>query len=1011
MFLTTVMPSLKVVSYNTKGFKFRNINYLNSIFKRCDVMMLQETWLYNFESLFISDSLKGSQCHCISAMSDDDVGRQGRPFGGLAIIWHSNSSVLVQSILVTSKRLCAVTLDFDNDNLILINVYMPIDDGSTHSFEEMGDILSEIESIAKLYSDRQILVCGDFNVDFSRNSVNLNLLKNFMKAESLASCYHIFNDDSFTYISPSGNKSYIDHILLKSEDVDIILNHKIWIEGENLSDHNPVFLEVKINSSDLLQKNKTETKSMINFVGVNWSKASNEDINYYKFVLDQLLLGIDHSSILCIDKNYDSVDEKVISNYIEQINECMILASKIAIPVSKYFSPREMPGWTEFVSPFRDDSMYWCRLWKDVGCPSYGFHYENMKEAKKQYHSAIRFIKNEKDTILKSKVANTLISNEFTEFWKVIKRNKRKKNIIPQVMDGVKGMKNIIELFHDKYKKLYNSYDDKENTIKLLNCVETKIRKMCCEGLCEYNHDINIIQIKNNVNKLKSKKNDPIYGIKSENVINGSDTLFMCLSILFNIFVNKGITDFKFNSSILVPLVKDNSKSASISSNYRAISLNPILNKLFEYVLMEILQNLKIKTDSAQFGFKSNVSTTMCSFAVRETIDYYKSNDSNVYAAFLDASKAFDLIKHSKMFECLLNTNLCPSILRIIAMMYLVGNCRVQWNNDKSRSFDLKNGVKQGGVLSPFLFSIYINPLIKMMHNSRKGCYIGKTPANIFIYADDIVLLSPTVTSMKYMIELCEIYSYEYFLRFNGEKSKVIPFTKYEVNNFVNICLNGNKLEIVNSYRHLGNVFINNRHLVDFKDAIHDMKVKCNTIINEFRNVDTCAKTKLFNSQCISLYGSVLIDIDNNNDIERLKIEWRKCCRYILNLNKRTRSILLPFLMQTPNVLEIIYVRFLNFFIKGLNHEDEFIRSFFYNSITSQNSYCVLNINKIISSLDMKYYELFEGKRIKSKNRLIDDCWKINVINELIHMRDFRLYNFFNRNEILTLLDDICTSS
>ena len=468
----------------------------------------------------------------------------------------------------------------------------------------------------------------------------------------------------------------------------------------------------------------------------------------------------------------------------------------------------------------------------------------------------------------------------------------------------------------------------------------------------------------------------------------------MCFSILFNIFINKGITDCKFNSSILVPLIKDRSKSASISSNYRAISLNPILNKLFEYVILEILQNQGIKTDSAQFGFKPNVSTTICTFAVRETIDYYTSNDSNVFAAFLDASKAFDLIKHSKMFECLIGTNLCPSVLRIIAMMYLVGNCCVQWNNNKSCIFDVRNGVKQGGVLSPFLFSVYVNPLIKRIHESRMGCYIGKVPANIFIYADDIVLLSPTVSSIKFMIELCQTYSNEYFLKFNGEKSKIIPFTKINMNNFIDIYLNGNKLEVVNSYKHLGNILINNRYLVDFKNAIHDMKVKCNTIINEFRNVYTSAKIKLLNSQCISLYGSSLLNLDNNNDIDRLKIEWRKCCRSILNLNKRTRSFLIPFLMQTSSILEIIYVRFLNFFIKGLNHDDEYIKYFFYNSILSQNSYCIVNINKIIFSHNIRYSELFEGKKIKFQNRIIDDHWKIDIINELIHMRDFKVYSF-----------------
>ena len=81
--------TLTFVSYNATGFKERNYEFLKSIFSKCDVLMLQETWLYNFQQHNITNVLKDSQVHAVSAMRDDDVGRTGRPYGGCAVVWHS----------------------------------------------------------------------------------------------------------------------------------------------------------------------------------------------------------------------------------------------------------------------------------------------------------------------------------------------------------------------------------------------------------------------------------------------------------------------------------------------------------------------------------------------------------------------------------------------------------------------------------------------------------------------------------------------------------------------------------------------------------------------------------------------------------------------------------------------------------------------------------------------------------------------------------------------------------
>ena len=172
---------LKITSYNCQGVKDRNYNYLNELFNNCDVLLLQETWLYNFEHSIFNNILQPCQYHAISSMDEGNVVRHGRPHGGCAIIWHQNINLSVVPINTLSKRLCAVHIKGDTFDCIFASIYMPNDDNSNNSFEIFGDVLYEISTLISLYENSDIILGGDFNVDFSRNhSRNLNIFKHFL---------------------------------------------------------------------------------------------------------------------------------------------------------------------------------------------------------------------------------------------------------------------------------------------------------------------------------------------------------------------------------------------------------------------------------------------------------------------------------------------------------------------------------------------------------------------------------------------------------------------------------------------------------------------------------------------------------------------------------------------------------------------------------------------------------------------------------------------------------------
>ena len=97
-------------------------------------------------------------------------------------------------------------------------------------------------------------------------------------------------------------------------------------------------------------------------------------------------------------------------------------------------------------------------------------------------------------------------------------------------------------------------------------------------------------------------------------------------------------------------------------------------------------------------------------------------NGSFVLGCFLDASKAFDLVDHCKLFQKLKPRGLPSPILRFLSSLYSSQQLKVHWGSSFSDSFCVS---RQSGVLSPVLFSVYLDGLLEELSDSGVGCYWG----------------------------------------------------------------------------------------------------------------------------------------------------------------------------------------------------------------------------------------------------------------------------------------------
>ena len=173
---------------------------------------------------------------------------------------------------------------------------------------------------------------------------------------------------------------------------------------------------------------------------------------------------------------------------------------------------------------------------------------------------------------------------------------------------------------------------------------------------------------------------------------------------------------------------------------YRGITLSPVISKLFEVVLLYLYDEF-LSSDSLQFGFKKNSSCTHAMFTVNESVKYFTKKGSKVYCAFLDATKAFDKVLHSGIYKKLLDRGAPLSLVRLLQNWYSNLQCRVKWNNVLGDLFAVLCGVRQGGVLSPALFALYVDDLVSHLRDSGYGIHVGSLFVGCVLYADDITIV------------------------------------------------------------------------------------------------------------------------------------------------------------------------------------------------------------------------------------------------------------------------------
>ena len=166
-------------------------------------------------------------------------------------------------------------------------------------------------------------------------------------------------------------------------------------------------------------------------------------------------------------------------------------------------------------------------------------------------------------------------------------------------------------------------------------------------------------------------------------------------------------------------------------------------------------------------------------------------------------------------------------VIRVLIFSYQEQQAWVRWGKARSRSFGIVNGTRQGSVLSPALFSVYMDDLIVRLRRAGVGCHVGGVYCGVVGYADDLCLLAPSRSAMEIMLRMCEDFATENNLQFSTDpdpeksKSKCIFIQgNRRLPKPANLKLYGLSLPWVKTANHLGH------ELSEECSMVQDMAIK-----------------------------------------------------------------------------------------------------------------------------------------------------------------------------------------
>ena len=343
------------------------------------------------------------------------------------------------------------------------------------------------------------------------------------------------------------------------------------------------------------------------------------------------------------------------------------------------------------------------------------------------------------------------------------------------------------------------------------------------------------------IKSLKNNKASSFDSVLNEMLKCGANVLSKALVVFFNVILDSNLYPQQWKSDILGPLHK--SGPLDDPNNFRGICVSSCLGKLFNTLLRQKLDNFCSRRNlisKFQGSGKPNSRTADHLMVLRFIVDrFVKGESRKVYACFYDLRKAFDTVNRPLLFyNLLLENKIGGKFLAILENIYTDNEISVKVAGGITKPFTTTTGVKQGCVLSPCIFNLFINKIPEIYDSTCDLLHFSGTPLPALIWADDLVCFSLSAVGLKNAISKTKQYFDEMHLSINTKKTKVMIFNKggkvlNENPEHVFYC-GDTRLEVVGQYTYLGIIVKPSGSFNSAVDELHTKSTKAWFSISNF---------------------------------------------------------------------------------------------------------------------------------------------------------------------------------
>ena len=393
-------------------------------------------------------------------------------------------------------------------------------------------------------------------------------------------------------------------------------------------------------------------------------------------------------------------------------------------------------------------------------------------------------------------------------------------------------------------------------------------------------------EIRKAIQQLKSGKAAGPDNIPAEALKADMEAMVEMLFPLFEKIWEEEQVPLEWKEGYLIKLPKKG--DLSNCSNYRGITLLSVPGKVFNRILLNRIKDVvDPHLRDQQAGFRKERSCTDQIATLRIILEQSLEWNTSLYVNFIDYEKAFDSVDRESLWKLLRHYGIPAKLTNIIKNSYEGLSCRVVNGRQLSEAFQVRTGVRQGCLLSPFLFLLAIDWIMKTSLTQRQNGiqWTLSTQLDDLDFADDIALLSHTHKQMQEKTQIVAENSARLGLKIHQGKSKVLKVNSI---NASPITIEEKALEEVGSFTYLGSI-------VDTQGGTDaDVKTRINKARTAFlqlkniwasRNLSVHTKIRLFNTnvKAVLLYGAETWRTTVTT-MKKIQIFINNCLRRIIRL-------------------------------------------------------------------------------------------------------------------------------